>query len=101
MTVIYQAPGWLAECSGLVGFGTGRAVHSWFAIDLLSCIPVQHITRALEGADGEVDVRFLKVIRLLRLGKMLRLARMARIMQKYEDLEVILRLWGDIRLSPQ
>ena len=72
------------------------AVHyaqGWFLIDFVSSIPIQYILMLLEKAsttgDREMDLRFLKSIRLLRLSKMLRLVRLKKLMQKYEKLAAV------------
>lgn len=81
----------------------------WFFIDFVSCIPVGHISYAIEqaalsgatsstadGADAASpdNLKALKSLRLLKLSKMLRLARLKRIMQKYENLMVVQEYMG-------
>ena len=80
----------------------------WFPIDFVSCIPVGHISYAIEQAAlAELDaseagennaqpdnLKALKALRLLKLSKMLRLARLKRIMQKYENLMVVQQYMG-------
>lgn len=81
-----------------VGFITRRYLKSWFALDFLSCIPVNYITMAIEAdaggsmaddGEGNRNFRAFKAVRLFRLSKMLRLARIKRILSKYEDLEFV------------
>ena len=82
-------------------------LRTWFVIDLVSCIPVQHISMALEdsgggsggaggvrgGGDASVtadgqgasELKALKALRLVRMSKMLRLAKIKRILAKYQD----------------
>jgi len=84
-------------------------LRGWFAIDFVSCIPVGHISYAIEQAAladisaseaGGTDsaspdnLKALKSLRLLKLSKMLRLARLKRIMQKYENLMVVQQYMG-------
>lgn len=84
-------------------------MRGWFPIDFVSCIPVGHISYAIEQAAlrdatgstaGETDtaspdnLKALKSLRLLKLSKMLRLARLKRIMQKYENLMVVQEYMG-------
>jgi hypothetical protein len=73
------------------------AVHylrGWFAIDFVSCLPIQYISKAIEGGGSSVDLSFMKAFRLLRMSKMLRLARLKRIMIKYENLEAVQNYGG-------
>lgn len=72
-----------------------RYLTSWFAIDLLSCVPVTYIElAATRGAsaqysdsmpDSGSQLKLFKVLRLLRLAKLLRLARIRRVLQRLED----------------
>ena len=66
---------------------------SWFAIDLVSCVPITYVTAAtnpcvdgIAPADGGGGAtKLFKILRLMRLAKLLRLARLKRILEKYED----------------
>jgi CRP-like cAMP-binding protein len=69
---------------------------SWFAIDLLSCIPVTYIELLATGVqtNGTNDeslhesgsqLKLFKVLRLFRLTKLLRLVRIRRVLQRLED----------------
>ena len=83
-------------------------MQGWFPIDLVSCVPVGHISYIIEQAaladmaDSQAgennaqpdNLKALKALRLLKLSKMLRLARLKRIMQKYENLMVVQQYMG-------
>ena len=77
-------------------------LRGWFFIDLLSCIPVQYITMALQHRQGVGEgnnLRAFKAFRLVRLTKMLRLARIKRMMEKYESLEFVQNYGGLVMLA--
>ena len=61
---------------------------TWFAIDFISCVPVQWVGYAVQGNTDEKigdDLKAVKILRLARMTKMMRLAKFKRIMQKYQD----------------
>ena len=72
-------------------------LRGWFAVDFVSCLPVQYIM-LLANSDNQDDnggnLRVIKTLRLMRLSKMLRLARIKRILAKYENLEFVQQYSG-------
>jgi hypothetical protein len=68
-----------------------RYLKSWFAIDLLSCIPVTYIELLMRPKSSNEmpsegsQLKLFKVLRILRLAKLLRLARIKRVLQRLED----------------
>jgi CRP-like cAMP-binding protein len=61
---------------------------SWFAIDILSCLPVNYFAY-LPSVDADSSTgksnKLVRLLRLLRLLKLLRLARINRIIARYEQ----------------
>jgi len=51
----------------------------WFAIDLLSTIPIDKIVEFLLAADGSDGLRSLKLIRIIRLVRLLKLVKLLKI----------------------
>ena len=63
-----------------------RYMRSWFAIDVLSCLPVTYVALIVGGpTDISSSLRGVKAVRLARLSKLLRLARVVKLLHKYED----------------
>ena len=61
-----------------------RYLRSWFAVDLISCLPVSYIEYFLTSANSEFfDEKAIKLLRLLRIFKLLRLARITRLFHIY------------------
>ncbi len=62
-------------------------VHSWFAVDLISSIPVDDMVVAVNKAtDTKSSVNFMKAIKLTKLFKLLRLLRVGRLLRKIQQL---------------
>jgi CRP-like cAMP-binding protein len=87
---------------GRLEFIARRYITGWFAIDFVSCIPIDYIVLAAsdrsEAVNGETDgsnLRAVKTLRLVRLSKMLRLAHLQRTLAKYENLEFV-QTWADV-----
>ena len=67
----------------------------WFAIDVLSCLPVGYVSQIIvafqeSSADDNTsasanDIKALKILRLLRLAKLLRLARLRKVIKRHEE----------------
>lgn len=78
-----------------------RYLKTWFAVDFISCIPVQYIDMLMADDSGDTSVsvgepatgkdasgsefKALKALRLVRMSKMLRLAKVKRILAKYQE----------------
>lgn len=76
-------------------------LRGWFAIDFVSCLPVQYIMLLVDSGnqdDSGGNLRVIKTLRLMRLSKMLRLARIKRILAKYENLEFVQQYSGMLAL---
>ena len=57
-----------------------RYLRTWFAIDLVACLPVAYFMRAVEGSGGDMaggwkHLRAVKTLHLLRIRSMLKLVR--------------------------
>eukprot|EP00854_Cymbomonas_tetramitiformis_P011366 gene11366-13435_t len=61
-----------------------RYMRGWFAVDLISVLPVDYISIAVSEADLRA-VRLIRVLRLLRLFKLLRVLRVSRIFRRIES----------------
>jgi len=61
-------------------------LYGWFTVDLISTMPFDAVSLALEGSSGVAsNLKFLRAMRLLRLVKLLRLLRVSRIFERWED----------------
>lgn len=97
---------WLPDGTLEVSLKKIRAqyLRGWFAVDLLSCLPIQYIGLIITCAAGicqskGAESKSVKVLRLLRLGKLLRLARIKRLLKKWEDVVDITPYLGTRTLS--
>jgi hypothetical protein len=78
-------------------------LHSWFLIDVGTCLPISYIMMILHGVEASSEgkqVRMLKILRLMKLAKLLRVTRLLRMLERYrEHLQVFFAAFGSVLLG--